>query len=197
MLTLNFSPFPELVTSRLQLRQITPEDSPAFFAMRSDPEVMKYIDRPLAKTVDDALALITLITDLQQKNEGITWGIFLIDGSPLMGTIGFWRIQKENYRAEIGYLLHPSLQGKGFMQEAISTVLQYGFKSMKLHSVEANVKPGNKSSEKLLLRNGFVQEGYFKENYYFNGVFWDSAVYSLLGLGSPCKQWRRVFAEAN
>jgi ribosomal-protein-alanine N-acetyltransferase len=67
--------------------------------------------------------LITLITDGLEKNEGVTWGIFLKDGSPLKGTIGFWRIQKEHYRAEIGYLLHPSMQGKGIMSEALKAVL--------------------------------------------------------------------------
>ena len=180
MLSLNFAPFPEITTERLILKQMIPEDAPALFELRSDPAVMKYIDRPLAKTVDDAAAFIQVVTDLLEKNEAITWGIFLKKGSPLQGTIGFWRVQKEHYRAEIGYLLHPSLHGKGFMQEAIESVLRYGFADMKLHSVEANVKPGNVPSEKLLKRNGFVQEGYFRENYFYNGVFGDSQIFSLL-----------------
>lgn len=150
------------------------------FELRAHPVVMKYIDRPLAKTIADALALIQLITDGLEKNESVTWGIFLKDDPLVKGTIGFWRIEKEHYRAEIGYLLHPSLYGKGIMQEAMAAVLQYGFDTMQLHSVEAHIKPGNTASEKLLLRNGFVLEGYFKENYYYDGVFGDSAVYSLL-----------------
>jgi len=180
MLTLQFSPFPQLETERLLLKQIGPEHAPALFEMRSNPEVMQYIDRPLAQTVNDAMALIQIIMDMQGKNEGITWGIFTKDASPLRGTIGFWRIEKQNYRAEIGYMIHPSLQGKGLMQEAIAAVLQHGFNTMKLHSVEANIKPNNTASKKLLERNGFVQEGYFRENYYFNGVFSDSAIFSLL-----------------
>lgn len=180
MRTLNFSPFPELQTQRLLLKKLTPEDAPALFELRSDPAVMKYIDRPLAKTDADALALIQVISDFLEKNEAITWGIFLKDDPSVKGTIGFWRILKEHYRAEIGYLLHPSLHGKGIMQEAMESVLRYGFEVMKLHSVEANVKPGNISSEKVLQRNGFVQEGYFRENYFFEGQFWDTVVYSLL-----------------
>ncbi|HEU4902680.1 MAG TPA: GNAT family N-acetyltransferase, partial [Flavisolibacter sp.] len=74
MLSLQFSPFPALETERLLLQQITPGDAAALFEMRSDKEIMKYIDRPLAQTVDDALALIQVITDALQKNEGITWG---------------------------------------------------------------------------------------------------------------------------
>ncbi len=66
------------------------------------------------------------------------------------------------------------------MQEAILTILDYGFKIMKLHSVEANVNPNNAASIKLLERNNFIREAYHKENYYYNGKFLDSAIYSLL-----------------
>jgi [ribosomal protein S5]-alanine N-acetyltransferase len=48
------------------------------------------------------------------------------------------------------------------MQEAVSVVLNYRFGTMKLHSAEASVKPGNEASEKLLQRNGFVPEGCFQ-----------------------------------
>lgn len=180
MLSLNFTPFPALSTERLQLKQITPDDAPALLVLRSNQEVMKYIDRSLAASTDDVLQLIQAITDALQKNNGVTWGIFLKEGSPLMGTIGFWQIQKEHDRAEIGYLLHPSLQGKGLMQEAMKAVLQYGFQTMNLHSVEANVNPANAASIKILERNGFVREAYFRENYFYNGKFLDSMIYSLL-----------------
>ena len=87
----------------------------------------------------------------------------------MIGTIGYWRIVKEHYRAEIGYLIATEQQGKGLMQEAISATLQYGFSEMKLHSVEANVNPNNPASIKLLERNHFIREAYFKENYFSNG----------------------------
>lgn len=181
MLTTQFLPFPNLETQRLQLRQVTANDVPAVFALRSNKEVMRYLDRPLAKSPDDALSLINLIASSLEKSDGITWGVCLKE-SPLAlkGTIGFWRMEKEHYRAEIGYMLHPSLQGLGLMQEAVESVLQYGFHTLKLHSVEANVNPNNAASIRLLERNGFVREAYFRENYFHNGAFYDSAVYSLL-----------------
>jgi ribosomal-protein-alanine N-acetyltransferase len=141
---------------------------------------MQFIDRPLATSLKDALQLIQKIGESLINNEGITWAVTLKNSSALIGTIGFWRIMKEHYRAEIGYLLDPELQGKGFMQEAIHTILEYGFKNMKLHSVEANVNPGNTASIKLLERNHFIKEAHFKENYYYNGKFFDSIIYSLL-----------------
>ena len=89
-------------------------------------------------------------------------------------------MQKEHYRSEIGYALNPLFQGKGIMQEAMQAIIQYGFEIMKLHSVEANVNPANEASMRLLEKNGFVKEAYFRENYYFDGKFLDSVIYSLL-----------------
>jgi ribosomal-protein-alanine N-acetyltransferase len=180
MLEVNFSPFPELQTGRLVLRQITEEDADAIFFLRSDKNVMQYIDRPPAASVDDALELIKKIKDALAQNEGITWAVTLKGDNTLIGTIGYWRIEKEHHRAEIGYLLHPDQQGKGIMQEALSAVIDHGFKVMALHSIEANVNPGNTASIKLLERNKFLREAWFRENYYYNGRFLDSFIYSLI-----------------
>ncbi len=180
MLTPEFLPFPELETNRLLLRRIVRDDIPALFKMRSDKKVMQYIDRPLAESLDDAALLIAKIDDALLLNDGITWGINLKEDPELIGTIGYWRIDKPNHRAEIGYLLKTQMQGKGLMQEAISTVIKYGFEQIRLHSIEANVNPLNDASKKILEKNGFVQEAYFRENYYYNGKFLDSNIYSLL-----------------
>ena len=64
------------------------------------------------------------------------------------------------------------------MTEALQICLQYGFQKMKLHSVEANINPGNKASMQLLESAGFEKEAYFKENYFYNGKFSDSIIYS-------------------
>jgi ribosomal-protein-alanine N-acetyltransferase len=69
------------------------------------------------------------------------------------------------------------------MKEAIRELLDYGFTHLKLHSVEANINPANQASEALLKSVGFIKEAYFKENFYFNGQFIDSAIYSLVKPG--------------
>jgi ribosomal-protein-alanine N-acetyltransferase len=180
MLTVNFNPFPTLYTSRLQLRQLTTGDVKEIFELRSNKTVMHFIDRPMAVTQDDALVFIQKITDNLHINEGITWAIAFKGEATLIGTIGFWRIDKENHRAEIGYMLQPQHHKKNIMHEAMVITLDYGLNSMRLHSVEANVNPANEASKKLLLKNNFNQEAYFKENYYFKGQFLDTVIYSLL-----------------
>ena len=180
MLTPNFHPFPVLSTERLLLRQITFDDADDLFILRADERLMRYIDRPIAKTTEDALQLIQKIHDAWKINDGITWGISLRTDPKLIGTIGYWRIVKEHHRAEIGYLIALEQQSKGLMQEAMDVVLDYAFNEMQLHSIEANVNPSNVASVKLLERNRFIKEAHFKENYFFNGVFHDTFIYSLL-----------------
>ncbi|TAM95634.1 MAG: N-acetyltransferase [Chitinophagaceae bacterium] len=180
MLQLNFNPFPVLHTSRLLLRQLEESDVDEVFALYSNKEVMKYLDRPLTRFREEAFHFIQKILNQIKSNESILWAITQPTDFKLIGTICFWHIQTENYRAEIGYVLHPDYQHKGIMREAITVVLDYGFNIMRLHSVEANVNPANAASIRLLEKNNFVREGYFKENYFFNNQFLDSAIYSLL-----------------
>ena len=180
MLTPNFTPFPTLTTNRLVLREITLDDAPELFFMRTDDRVMKYIERPRPKNIDETIAFIKMISDLRNKNEIITWGISLKNEPKLIGTVVFLNFKKEHYRAEFGYALHPDHWGKGIMDEVAKTVIDYGFKVLKLHSMEANINPENIASQKLLEKNGFVREAYYKENFFWEGKFLDSAIYSLL-----------------
>ncbi|OGU71081.1 MAG: hypothetical protein A2V93_03735 [Ignavibacteria bacterium RBG_16_34_14] len=180
MLNIKFDPFPLLTTNKLLLRQVEKSDVNEIFFLRSDERVMKYIDRPLAKTTDDAYKFIQNINDLEKNNEAVTWAITMKGNLKLIGTICYWNIKKEHFRAEVGYILHPDYWGKGIIQAALSEVLNYGFIVMNLHSIEANVNPDNKASIKLLERNNFTREAYFKENYFYDGKFLDTAIYSLL-----------------
>ncbi len=180
MLNINLHPFPVLATERLVLRQMNEMDAGELFALRSNKNTMEFLDRPLAESNEDALLLIRKINQSLANNDGITWAVTLKNNPALIGTIGFWRIMKEHYRAEIGYMLKEEFQKKGIMQEAVLATLHYGFYVMKLHSVEANVNPFNIASIKLLEKNNFIREAYFKENYYYKEKFLDSAVYSLI-----------------
>ncbi|MBD0287699.1 MAG: GNAT family N-acetyltransferase [Flavisolibacter sp.] len=180
MMHISFDPFPCLTTKRLTLRRVEVSDVNEVFFLRSDQSVMQYIDRAPAQSADEALQWIKHIHELERSSDAVTWAISLKENLKLIGTICFWNIAKEHYRAEIGYVLHPYHQGKGLMQEAFEVVLDYGFRTLKLHSVEANVNPGNQASIKLLERNGFIREAYFRENYYYDGKFLDTAIYSLL-----------------
>lgn len=176
-----FQPFPEISTRRLLLRKIIPADTHTFYALRTNENVMRYIDKDPPKNLEETAATLDRIEKDLETNNGITWAVCLQSNTAdLIGTVGFWQLMKAHYRAEIGYMLHPDFWRQGLMEEAVAAAIDYGFNKMKLHSIQANINPGNSASGGLLEKLGFVREAYFKEDYYFRGRFLDSAIYSLL-----------------
>jgi [ribosomal protein S5]-alanine N-acetyltransferase len=51
---------------------------------------------------------------------------FIVFFHPI-GTMGLWRMDKENHRAGIGYLPDHEYQGRGLASEALHAILAYGF----------------------------------------------------------------------
>ena len=83
----NFKPFPVLKTERLTLRQLASSDDNEIFALRSNENVNKYLDRKPSKSIDDAKTFIQTINKNIQKNDSIYWAISLNDTDKLIGTI--------------------------------------------------------------------------------------------------------------
>ena len=180
MLTINFSPFPILETERLTLRRVLPSDVKEMFELRSNPETMKYIPRPLLTNHEEALAHIQMMEDKIETNEGINWAITIKGDDKMLGVIGHYRIKPEHYRAEVGYMILPEYHGKGITTEAVQCVVTYGFNTMQLHSIEGVIDPENEASQRVLQKCGFVKEAHFKENEFYDGKFIDAVVYSKL-----------------
>ena len=175
-----FKVFPKLETERLLLMEFVKSDAEELFKIRSDERVQKYLDRDLHKTVEESELMIDGMIKTFNSKEGINWIIRKKDSLNVIGYIGYWRMIRNNVRAEIGYSMKPEYWGNGYMQEALSKVIDFGFNEFCLHSIEANVNPDNAKSIKLLDKFGFKREAYFKEDYFYNGKFLDTAIYSLL-----------------
>lgn len=176
-----FNPFPRLETDRFVLREITQDDAGSLFEIFSNPDVIEYWSHPPYESIDQARDLIERIRAGVASGEGVEWGITPRDDERrLLGKCGFHRWHKRHYRAEIGYSLGRSSWGQGIMKEALPRILSFGFKAMRLHSIEAQVDPGNARSIRTLERLGFVKEGHFKENFFVGGRFFDTLVFSLI-----------------
>ncbi len=179
MLEFNFSPFPVIETERLTLREITRDDAEAFFDLRTHPDVTKYSDRFPPKSIEEIYIFLDKIFEAIAANQSIAWAISLKANDEFIGTVNFHKMYPEHDRAEMGYQLFSTYWRQGIMSEAVKAAIAYGFNTMKLHSIEAQVNPNNEASIALLKKHRFVQEAYFRENFYFNGEFLDTAVFSL------------------
>ena len=180
MLELKFKKFPELETKRLILRQVQYYNIEPMHKMRSDSQSMQYMDTEVPQSLNDTQKKFEQELESFSKGDSVYWALILKKTNEFIGGAGFWRLIKEHFRAEIGYQLLPDYWRKGYSFEALKSIIQFGFEKMGLHSIEGNINPKNVPSIKLLEKLGFKQEAYFKENFYYNGKFLDSAIFSLI-----------------
>ncbi|PWT72497.1 MAG: N-acetyltransferase [Bacteroidetes bacterium] len=149
------APYTSLQTARLILRQLDFLDQDALYELRSNPDVNKYLDRPVPGSRQDVIDFIEKINAGILLNQSFYWAITLLNNSKLIGTICLWNFSKTHNQAEIGYELNPAYQGLGLMQEAMSKVVEFGFEALRLNSILASTHKENKRSIHLLEKYGF------------------------------------------
>ena len=156
MLDFSFIPCPDLYTERLVLRQMDSRDIEAVLALRADDRVNQYIDRKKMLSIEEAMFFIDRINTGIDNNDWLFWALVEKSTKKFIGTVCFWNIVKEEDKAELGYELIYEAQGKGYMQEAVNSVIDFGFRSMKLKTMEAVIKAGNDKSVKLAEKFAFT-----------------------------------------
>jgi ribosomal-protein-alanine N-acetyltransferase len=157
MMRLPIEPFPILITERLCLRQLDKEDADTILAIRSDEKINQYLDRPLTKSREEALAFIQLINKAAGAGKCLYWAINPVGKKDLLGTICIWNIFPEESKAEIGFELNRQYHRQGIMNEAVKFILEFAFDVMEMKLIEGNVHVDNTASIKLLQKNGFTR----------------------------------------
>jgi len=161
-----FPKLEKIETPDLVLREIRPEDAPSYFALCSDPAVMKTFGVPVHVDQSETERLIHFLDQALQEEKMIRWGIALKGQGDdrLIGDVGFWRFVKERSRAEVGAKLAREYWSGGLMTQALAAVVDFGLTRMDLNTVEANVDPKNPGAVRLVEKVGFVQEGLLREH---------------------------------
>jgi len=175
----NFSPFPILETERLFLRKLSLDDAEEIFTLRSNDEVNKYIDRPKANDIDEAIAFINKVNIGVANDNWLYWVICFKDNPMLIGTICLWNLNEVENKAEVGYELIPKYQGKGIAQEVLSKIIEFGFDVVQLNKIEAYTHKENLSSTKLLEKFNFVRDTHEESKIDFTVENPNIVVYSL------------------
>lgn len=171
---------PELHTERLHLRKMKVSDSSSLFKIWSDPEVTKFMNINCFTDENQARDMIKLLDELSQDNKAIRFSIIEIESNEIIGSCGYNSIDFENAKAEIGYDIARAFWGRGYASEAICSLLDYAFSSLKLNRIEAKVEPANVNSVKVLQKLNFTFEGTLRQYEKVNGKFNDLNMYSKL-----------------
>ncbi len=107
------------------------------------------------------------------------WTIFLRGSEEPIGSIGFIRLERACLLGEIGFILKHNYRRRGYMSEACIAVIDFGFRSMGLLTVEARSLPGNHPSIHLLEKVGMRRGKRVQARLTSKGALVDLDVYSI------------------
>lgn len=165
-------------TERLLLRPARPDDAAALHPIFADERAMRYWSTPPHTSLAQTEAWVTSMIEAHQRGDSADDCIVELDGR-VVGKAGFWR------DPELGYLLHPDVHGRGYMREALTTLLDRAFSMRRLPRVVADVDPRNAASLGLLARLGFVETGRAERNFRRGDELCDSVFFAL----TPERWW--------
>ncbi len=114
----------------------------------------------------------------RQMGTGYGFGIFF-EGR-FVGEITLSSIQRGPLQsAYIGYWIDEAVAGRGLMPEAVVTMLQYAFESLRLHRIEINIIPRNAASRRVVEKLGMRFEGIAERYLEIDGAWEDHARYAI------------------
>jgi RimJ/RimL family protein N-acetyltransferase len=151
---------PWLETLRLSMRNFTLDDFNDLYALNSDRRVMKYIADGTVSTRDEVAGALrrfvrypTLYPD---------FGVWHTSRRDTGAFIGFFAL---NYTGkttdiEIGYRLLHNAWGLGFATEGATALKHFGFDDLGLNRIIGVTLPGNKPSQRVLMKAGLTDRGW-------------------------------------
>jgi RimJ/RimL family protein N-acetyltransferase len=161
-------------TERLRLRPFNRGDVDAVFAYRSLPEVAQFLfDEPMShEECAEAVRARTAQVAFTGEGDKILLALERKDDGHLVGEVSLiWRSVSDQ-QAELGYILHPEVHGRGYASEAARALLAFGFRDVGLHRIYARCAARNLASARVMTRLGMREEAHFHEHMHVKGR-WD------------------------
>jgi [ribosomal protein S5]-alanine N-acetyltransferase len=132
-------------------------------------------------TIEGQINMVKKHHENREKDQGYSFGIFKNDDHTLIGTISLFHVIRGSLEsAIIGYFLDKQHNGMGYMTEAVQLLSEHAFHDLKLHRIEAGVRPHNMASIRVLEKAGFHKEGVAQKNAKINGKWEDHQVLALI-----------------
>ncbi|MBN3543961.1 GNAT family N-acetyltransferase [Fictibacillus barbaricus] len=132
-------------------------------------------------TLEGQLKRMETIEESRENDLGYSFGIYLNESHRLIGQISLFKIERgPAQRGMVGYSLDKDQNGKGYMTEALKSIVDFGFDQLKLHRIEAGVMPHNIGSIKILEKTGFQKEGIAKKYVMINGKWEDHQILAII-----------------
>ena len=157
----------KLETENLKIRPYEAKDLSAFFQFMLCPEVTNYLNFTAEQTTPLGA---TALLDTTLKSYATSEPLFALvivhkQSNIFIGSCGFSPLD-EARNCECFYALLPEYRGKGFATEAMTKLLDYGFRKLGINRVVAHINRDNIPSLKVIRKLGF----HFQETVEFKGI---------------------------
>lgn len=140
-----------LETARLTLRPQEWGDALALFAILSDPEAMRFWNRPALS--DPAVAEEMVAEQQEAAAAGLCRYWTVLEGRDPVGSVDLSLIQDAS--AEMGFLFRRDRWGHGLATEAVRAVVAQALGPLRLMHLAAGVQAGNQAAIRVLEKAGF------------------------------------------
>ena len=175
-----FKTMPTLFTDRLILRGITKQDAQDIFDYSKRKETTKYLLWYPHISLRDTKRHIALVLKKYKRCEYYDFAIQLRDSGKMIGTCGFTRLNPLDDIGEIGYVINPSYQNRGYATEAVKRIIKFGFEELLLERIEARYIIGNDASLRVMKKCSMTEEGVLRNGIKAKGIMRDVGVCSIL-----------------
>lgn len=170
----------KIETERLILQPICKNDWELFEELHKSNEVIKYVNDPFKDSEIKERFNSRLGKWDKTSNHWLALTILEKETNNKLGITGFYPEWEPYKQAELGFLLLPKYQGKGFGKESTAAVLEYAFNECHFHKVIATVTEGNLPSFALLKNLKFIHEGTIRDNFKLCGKWQNDLKLGLL-----------------
>ncbi len=170
-----------ITTERLVLREFGEDDWRAVLDYQRDPLYLRYYpweDRD--ETEVRAFVDTFCGWHSEQPRRRFKLAIVRRADQRLVGNCGIRRKPDNDWEADIGYELSPDCWEKGYATEAARSMVDFGFRELRLQRISSRCIADNLASARVLERLGFKREGRLRRNEFFKGRWWDTLLYALL-----------------
>ncbi|MFN4914559.1 MAG: GNAT family N-acetyltransferase [Sphingomonadales bacterium] len=141
-----------------RFRTMKTEDALRILEINNDRETRLYTSLVRQQTPEDIKSWLNYYPHYQRHGFGI-WAIEHSESKLLAGLCGL-RVRKDlGGQIDISYRMHPGFRGKGIATSAVKTCVEWGFETLRLKQILAQVHIENAISLHILTKAGFVKTG--------------------------------------
>ncbi|MBQ7160439.1 MAG: GNAT family N-acetyltransferase [Clostridia bacterium] len=167
---------PRLYTPRLILRAMTRRDADDMFEYARDPGVTRYLLWAPHEDRDYTKRYLKSVEAAYRRGDFYDFGVELSAEGKFIGTCGIASVDLPNNTAEIGYVINPRYQNKGYATEAARAVIKYCFEELRFNRVEARYMIGNDQSRRVMDKCGMRFEGVRRSSLFVRDGYVDVGV---------------------